>query len=96
MPTWVNGVEIGWTNGKCNKCHLPRTDKGHDPCIANLPNVKYACCGHGNSISYCVWDDDTAQHWMETKKGTFEELTFRDKEYFISLDVSLRLTKQSP
>lgn len=31
----------------CPKCHKERLENGHDPCIANLPNVKNACCGHG-------------------------------------------------
>lgn len=34
-------------NLKCVKCGLRATEEGHDPCIANLPDVKYACCGHG-------------------------------------------------
>lgn len=25
---------------------------GHDPCIANLPGVAYACCGHGAEPGY--------------------------------------------
>jgi hypothetical protein len=32
---------------KCPKCDKEPTSEGHDPCIANLPDVKYACCGHG-------------------------------------------------
>jgi hypothetical protein len=31
----------------CPKCHQHRTAEGHDPCIANLPDVQNACCGHG-------------------------------------------------
>jgi len=40
-------VGIGGTKAcpKCNK--KPRDYKGHDPCIANLPGVFRACCGHG-------------------------------------------------
>lgn len=34
---------------KCPKCNLYPTKDDHDPCIANLPNVKYACCGHGKT-----------------------------------------------
>jgi hypothetical protein len=33
--------------GTCPRCHNYRTDEGHDPCIANLPGVRFACCGHG-------------------------------------------------
>lgn len=31
----------------CPSCGLNPTKDGHDPCIANLPGVMYACCGHG-------------------------------------------------
>lgn len=31
----------------CTKCHIKPTTDGHDACIANLPGVQYACCGHG-------------------------------------------------
>jgi hypothetical protein len=32
----------------CPACHRHRTPAGHDPCIADLPGVKAACCGHGD------------------------------------------------
>ena len=31
----------------CPKCKQERPKSGHDPCIENLPNVEFACCGHG-------------------------------------------------
>lgn len=31
----------------CPKCGSSPTTNGHDSCMANLPDVKYACCGHG-------------------------------------------------
>ena len=34
---------------KCPQCHKMETKEGHDPCIANLPGVEHACCGHGTS-----------------------------------------------
>lgn len=31
---------------------------GHDACIANLPGVRYACCGHSmGRVAYVVFDD---------------------------------------
>jgi hypothetical protein len=36
----------------CKKCHHHRTPDRHDPCIANLPGVEFACCGHGDSEGY--------------------------------------------
>ena len=31
----------------CVKCGKAPTADGHDACIANLPGVAFACCGHG-------------------------------------------------
>jgi hypothetical protein len=31
----------------CPKCGQVRLENGHDPCIAELPGVLNACCGHG-------------------------------------------------
>ena len=36
----------------CKKCGKNVTKDGHDPCIANLPGVKFACCGHGKEKGY--------------------------------------------
>lgn len=41
----------------CDHCKRPRTADGHDPCIAHLPGVKFACCGHGKSPGYVVFND---------------------------------------
>lgn len=36
--------EEGWM---CPACKQARGPSGDDPCIAGLPGVLYACCGHG-------------------------------------------------
>ena len=36
----------------CAACGRFRTEEGHDPCIANLPGVLAACCGHGVEEGY--------------------------------------------
>lgn len=41
----------------CPECHLERTPDGHDPCVAGLPGVRSACCGHGIRCGYIVFDD---------------------------------------
>lgn len=41
----------------CKKCNKNPTKDGHDDCIANLPNVKYACCGHGYFRPYVSFND---------------------------------------
>lgn len=36
----------------CVRCGKPATEEDHDQCISNLPNVQYACCGHGVEDGY--------------------------------------------
>lgn len=36
----------------CVRCGKMPTEEGHDHCIANLPGVQYACCGHGVEDGY--------------------------------------------
>ena len=37
--------EVGWP---CPKCGLRRGEDHHDPCLGELPGVRYACCGHAD------------------------------------------------
>ena len=46
-----------WIDGECALCHQCKTEEGHDPCIANLPGVMYACCGHGTGDGYIKFVD---------------------------------------
>lgn len=51
-------TEDGYTRaGNCRLCKMQRTDEDHDPCIANLPGVLYACCGHGIEPAYIKFED---------------------------------------
>jgi hypothetical protein len=43
---------------KCPKCHKMPVD-GQDACIANLPGVLNACCGHGVEDGYIQFTDNT-------------------------------------
>lgn len=36
----------------CGLCGARRSAEEHDACIANLPGVAYACCGHGVRQAY--------------------------------------------
>jgi hypothetical protein len=36
---------------------MKRTREGHDPCIARLPGVRYACCGHGVHEGYIQFEN---------------------------------------
>ena len=42
---------------KCPRCKETPTEEGHDPCLGNLPGVKYACCGHGKGKGYIVFEN---------------------------------------
>lgn len=46
-----------WVDGLCVACGQCKTPEGHDPCIANLPGVLFACCGHGNGRGYIKFED---------------------------------------
>jgi hypothetical protein len=46
-------------NRKCPKCLENETQDGHDPCIKNLPGVRFACCGHGEHEGYIMFDNGT-------------------------------------
>lgn len=63
-----NGYESSYSDGQplpcepperrpCIGCQQPPTVDGHDPCIANLPGVQYACCGHGYLPGYVSFVD---------------------------------------
>jgi hypothetical protein len=46
---------------RCTACGERPTPDGHDPCIANLPGVRNACCGHGELWrAYVQFDDERA------------------------------------
>jgi hypothetical protein len=59
---WVfsdNGEPVRGGNGEraCVRCgELPTLD-GHDACIANLPDVRAACCGHGVHTGYISYEN---------------------------------------
>jgi len=67
---YVEGKELLSEVGRkpCPKCGKNPDDYGgHDPCIANLPGVNRACCGHGvhkgeiffeNGIKIRGWFDE--------------------------------------
>lgn len=59
------GESVAYANGGpcvpperlCPECKRPQTADGHDPCIANLPGVKFACCGHGVGKGYVSFNN---------------------------------------
>lgn len=66
-PFFSSDKRSGWKARPCPKCGKVRTAKGHDPCIADLPGVVHACCGHGQHPGYIVFHDGV------TIRGEFEQ-----------------------
>ena len=61
----------------CNLCGKGRVKK-MDPCIVNLPDVKFACCGHG-----VKGDDNFGYVYMnEGSRFTFKEYIKKFKYHF--------------
>lgn len=46
-------------NRKCPTCEKRESKNGHDPCIKNLPGVRFACCGHGVHEGYIMFENGT-------------------------------------
>ena len=54
-PLWPDA----YFERECPTCGLKPTAEGHDPCLASLPGVRNACCGHGVKPGYIQFDDGT-------------------------------------
>ena len=56
----------------CKLCKAKVESGGHDPCIANLPGVTYACCGHGldTASGYVAFDDGRCMRFSGLTGGT--------------------------
>ena len=44
---WGDNGEPFSESRECRYCGVAPDESGHDPCIASLPGVVSACCGHG-------------------------------------------------
>lgn len=57
-PIIFNGEYVERACAACGRMPSP---EGHDACIADLPGVAFACCGHGrpfgNAPAYVKFDD---------------------------------------
>lgn len=52
-----NGERVEGSNRPCKRCGELATEDGHDACLANLPGVMNACCGHGDGRGYIMFND---------------------------------------
>lgn len=89
--TYYNGNKIYYIDGKwyyedgkeskdnyrpCPKCgKLPINE--HDACIANLPGVVNACCGHGIREGYIIFENGVEI------RGEFNEIAKYDNDQVI-------------
>lgn len=56
----------------CPHCAQAQTKAGHDPCIADLPGVFFACCGHNGGGDYGnEFDQGFAIPYLTEKGKTF-------------------------
>ncbi|WP_424355852.1 hypothetical protein [Methanobacterium sp. MBAC-LM] len=66
----------------CAYCGRLPTSQGHDACIANLPSVEYACCGHHTNEGYLNFTNgiiirgyfDTSNETESTPKKEFDNV----------------------
>ncbi len=58
----------------CGKCGSDNTPEGHDACLGTLPEVKNACCGHGEAGSAYVQFDDGVHIQSASALYFFEEM----------------------
>lgn len=64
----TNTWEEGWT---CPECGMAREANGHDPCLGELPGVKFACCGHGGKgpcLPYIYFENGVHISWNQNSK----------------------------
>lgn len=54
---YMDGAKVKDEERSCPRCGSAHEFSDHDHCIANLPNVKYACCGHGKEDGYVNLDN---------------------------------------
>ena len=58
-----------WKKRPCGHCGKHNTPEGHDACIANLPGVMNACCGHGHyEDAYIQFDSGRIDRGLEAIK----------------------------
>lgn len=62
------GKYISEETRPCNFCGEYITELGHDPCIANLPGVVNACCGHGVKDGFIEFENGTLIRGIQTNK----------------------------
>jgi hypothetical protein len=68
-------VRDHWRTRPCGKCGELLTKKRHDACIADLPGVNNACCGHGHDEDAYVDFEDGRYESGSTAALILKQLT---------------------
>lgn len=71
----------------CKRCGKMPTKEGHDACLGTMKGVKFACCGHGETDPYFVWDDNTSTHSLDETRA--REWDLKQKK-----GIEIKLTKR--
>jgi len=80
----------------CIYCGKQKTNDGHDPCIANLPGVIYACCGHNIREGYIAFKIPNKNR-MLIIRGYFSSVEIIDndkKEHKINTIIDNRILRK--
>lgn len=75
-----NGEHVEGSNRPCKRCGELATENGHDACLANLPGVMNACCGHGDGRGYIMFNDGRILDVdiIDTHQGDPYEETYKE------------------
>lgn len=65
----------------CPYCGKESTKEGHDACIANIPCICHACCGHGRELGYVSIKLPNGNHLGVY--GFLTSIEYQDHEYNI-------------
>lgn len=58
----------------CPQCGKPPTPEGYDACLGHIAGATSACCGHGVTRGYIVWESDIQ---AETSVNIIDEIQDR-------------------
>ena len=61
---WVysdNKVNVDKEIRKCTKCNCYPTVEDYDACLGHIPKATHACCGHGITDGYIIYEDGTTK-----------------------------------
>jgi hypothetical protein len=42
----------------CAKCGMMPTAEGYDACLGHIDGAKHACCGHGVTEAYVIYEEE--------------------------------------